>query len=207
MLPGKKKWWCNRCKYFLWLQKASTIHEVLEINTVKWTPEKEVRETWRCALRGHLTEGEAKKLSSTLWVRRMKITSADTSLEEGSVGITHACIKQKCTIIISKSCEPNQPNPLFTQTSCKSTMMAEKRNVPEEVRVEGSLLETHRKDLVHEPVNHYAVLVINTNCLLKYNWPANKAAPRPRLALTLKAGAAWWSGDIHMISSWFFTTF
>lgn len=119
----------------------------------------------------------------------------------------YTCIKQKCTIIISKSCEPNQPNPLFTQTSCKSTMMAEKRNVPEEVRVEGSLLETHRKDLVHEPVNHYAVLVINTNCLLKYNWPANKAAPRPRLALTLKAGAAWWSGDIHMISSWFFTTF
>ena len=89
----------------LWLQKASKIHEVLEINTVKWTPEKEVRETWRCALRGHLTEGEAKKLSSTLWVRRMKITSADTYLEEGSVGITHACIKQKCTIIISESAQ------------------------------------------------------------------------------------------------------
>lgn len=70
----------------------------------------------------------------------MKITSADTYLEEGSVGITHACIKQKCTIIISESARVWTK---ATEPIIHSNFL-EKRDVLEEVRVEGSVLEhTH----------------------------------------------------------------
>lgn len=47
------------------------------------------------------------------------------------------------------------------------------------------------KGLVHEPINHNTVLVINSNCPLKYNWPANKALLWPRLAVRVKARAVW----------------
>lgn len=46
---------------------------------------------------------------------------------------------------------------------------------------------THTVDSVHEPINHNTVLVINTNCPLKYNRPANKATLWPPLVFALKA--------------------
>lgn len=68
-----------------WLQKASKMYEVLEINIVTGVPE---RGKEKCAWRGHLRENKAKKLSDSLWVRRMKGTSADTNLEDTSAVIT-----------------------------------------------------------------------------------------------------------------------
>lgn len=74
-------------------------------------------------------------------------------------------------------------NLLFTPTSQKSTVMAENETfcswaAGEYWRGKESThkhTHTHRNDLVYESINHNTVLVINNNCPLKYNWPANKA--------------------------------
>lgn len=126
-----------------------------------------------------------------------------TPIWKTQVLLLHPCTKTKCNAcsIIQINFFRDCANILIqTHYSCKlPAAMAEKnlkKKLAESSKLRGWYCSgekqpnTHTVDSVHEPINHNTVLVINTNCPLKYNRPANKATLWPPLVFALKAVVA-----------------